>query len=35
MALHYFDLKFNKDDSIRKQYYKQLKKYKELKNESL
>lgn len=27
MALHYFDLKFKKDDGDRKQYLKQLKKY--------
>lgn len=32
MALHYFDLKFNKDNGQRKLYIKQLNKYKESKN---
>lgn len=32
MALHYFDLKFNKDNGVRKMYIKQLKLYKGLKN---
>lgn len=35
MALHYFDLKFKKDDGQRKLYYKQLKKYQEAKNEAV
>lgn len=35
MALHYFDLKFNKDNGVRKLYLKQLKLYKELKNERI
>ena len=34
MALHYFDLKFNKDNGVRKLYIKQLKLYKGLKNEN-
>lgn len=33
MALHYFDLKFSKDDGQRKLYIKQLNKYKESKND--
>lgn len=32
MALHYFDLKFNKDNGQRRLYIKQLNKYKENKN---
>lgn len=32
MALHYFDLKFSKDDGNRRLYVKQLNKYKESKN---